>query len=217
MTPLPTAKGPPRHVLWIWLAALAGLFAAGCADARQTLGQVRADLRQAREDNDRLQAELQDARQAIADQGRQIATLQGLGEKRRELLFLVAGVRLGRYTGGADFDGKPGDDGIRVYLCPVDRDGHALKAAGEVSIQLFDLAAENDKNLLARYDLSVAEVAKHWAAGFMTYHYRFDCAWKTRPPGQPEVTVRVAFTDYFTGKTFNAQKVCQVSLAPESK
>ena len=53
------------------------------------------------------------------------------------------------------------DDGVRVYLKCIDRDGHSLKAAGDVTIQLFDLADDAKENLLARYEFPVADAA--WA------------------------------------------------------
>ncbi len=130
-----------------------------------------------------------------------------------ENLFHVTGITLGKYTAGVDLDGKGSHNGIRVYLTPIDRDGHAIKAAGAVKIQLFDLAAK--ENLLVEYDFPVEKISERWAAGFMTYHYRFDCPWPT-PPEHEDITVRAEFTDYLTGKTFTAQKVCTVKLAPSA-
>lgn len=212
MTRQPTARTPVRQMARLSSLALAGLFAAGCTYGNKQLDQARAELRQAREQNAKLTQQLEALQQTVADGQKQIQTLQGLGQKRMDLLFHVTGIKLGRYTAGVDVDGKAGDDGIRVYLRPVDRDGHAIKAAGAVTVELFDLAAKPDENLLARYDFSVEEIASYWSAGFMTYHYRFECPWKSHPPANPEVTVRAAFTDYFTGKSFTAQKVCKVKL-----
>jgi len=191
---------------------LAAAALGGCAN--QELIQARAELRQLRQQDEKLKSDLQATRQVVVDQQKQIETLRGLGDKRLELLFHVAGIRIGKYTGGTDSDGQIGDDGMRVYLRPVDRDGHALKAAGDIAIQLFDLAAEDQKNLLGEYQFPVDEIGKYWSAGFMTYHYRFDLPWKSGPPDHPEVTVRVVFTDYLTGKQFTDQKVCTVRLPP---
>ncbi len=146
---------------------------------------------------------------------KQIQTLQGLGEKRLGLLFCVTDIKLGKYTAGVDLDDRPGHDGVRVYLTPIDADGHAIKAAGAVKIQLFDLAAKTGENLVSACDFPVDKIAERWSAGFMTYHYRFECRWKT-PPKHDEITVRVEFTDYLTGKTFTAQKVCKIRLPASS-
>ena len=166
-------------------------------------------LRLCREENTKLKSDIRDMQMELLARQKQIQTLQGLGEKRMELLFCVTDIELGKYTAGADLDDKPGQDGIRVYLTPIDRDGHAIKSAGEVKIQLFDLAAK--ENLVAEYDFPVEKISERWAAGFMTFHYRFDCPWAT-PPEHNEIIVRAEFTDYLTGKTFTAQTVCKVRL-----
>ena len=217
MTLLLKARGPASRAAWLLSLGLVGLFAAGCVNNQAELQQARAQLREARAENVKLGEDLRAMQQVTVAQQKQIATLQGLGDKRAELLFSVTAVKLGRYTGGVDLDGKGGHDGIRVYVRPVDHDGHALKAAGEVKIQLFDLSAPPDENLLGTFAFPVEEIAKHWSAGFMTYHYRFDCPWRSGRPAHPEVTVRVAFTDYFTGKTFTDQKLCKIELSVEAK
>ncbi|MHC4982314.1 MAG: hypothetical protein ACYTF6_03995 [Planctomycetota bacterium] len=166
-----------------------------------------------------LEESLQKLQTTRAEQREQIRTLQGLGEKRLERLYHVTAIRLGRYTGGIDTDGKPGHEGIKVYLQPIDQHGSVIKAAGDVEIQLYDLAKPAEKNLIGKYTWPVDEAAKQWSSGFVTYHYGFVCPWKNEPPKHEEITVRVQFTDYLTGKTFAAQKLCKIkrpaSAAPE--
>jgi hypothetical protein len=215
MTRPPRSPGRAGPLDWAFWLALAAASAAGCVDDR--LVQADAEVRQYREENAKLKADVRSRQQVIAEQQEQIRTLQALGEKRLDLLFHVSAIKLGRYTAGVDLDGKDGDDGVRVYLQPVDGDGHAIKAAGAVTIQLFDLAAKAEENLLGEYNYPAEEIAKNWSAGFLTYHYRFDCPWKSSPPTHPEITVRVAFTDYLTGKQFTAQKVCTVHLPTKAK
>jgi len=213
MTATATLKKPAKTGAALCCLVLAALFAAG-RDLQTELAKANDQLRASREENEKLKGDRLAVQQVVADQQKLIQTLRGLGEKRLELLFHVTDIKLGRYTGGLDVDGEGGDDGVRVYLRPVDRDGHALKAAGDVSIRLFDLAAKPEESLLAEYEFPVEEAAKHWQAGFITYHYRFDCRWKSRPPKNPDVTVRASFTDYLTGKTFSAQKLCTVKPPP---
>ena len=189
---------------------LVGALTAGCAPPPQTEDPATL-LRQCRRENEKLKTDIQDLQTELLTRQKQIQTLQDLGEKRLELLFHVTGIKLGKYTAGVDLDKTAGHDGIRVYLTPIDADGHAIKAAGAVKIQLFDLAAKTGENLVAACEFPVDKIAERWAAGFMTYHYRFDCRWET-PPKHDEITVRVEFTDYLTGKTFTSQKVCKVKL-----
>ena len=146
----------------------------------------------------------------------QIKTLQNLGEKRLDLLFHIVKIDIGRHSGGVDIDGKSGHDVIRVFLSPRDCDGSAIKAAGDVKIILYDLAAPDGKTLISEYEFFVNEISKHWASGFMTYHYSFDCKLPATH-AHDKITIYVTFTDYLTGKTFTAQKPVTIILPQMDK
>ncbi|MFW6133396.1 MAG: hypothetical protein ACOC8F_05820 [Planctomycetota bacterium] len=205
----------PRAVTAL-LAVVGAAAGGGCRgldlsgpDESQTAGQLvelREQLAELRETNRGLQQDL------VAKRKR-IDTLMGLGDKRLEKLFHVADIKLGRYTGGVDTDGEPGHDAIKVYLRPMDADGSTIKAAGEVTIRLYDLAMPESEELLAVYTWPVEKLSQQWSSGFMTYHFSFVCPWKTRPR-HDEITVRVEFVDYLTGEHFTAQKLCKVDLPP---
>ena len=160
-----------------------------------------------------LQRQAEELRKEQAALEKQIATLQTLGPKRLDRLYHVKRIRLGSATGGVDLDGKPGDDAVKVYLEPIDQQGSIIKAAGTATVQLFDLAAPPDRNLLHKCTYDVDEMAKHWSSGFIAYYYTFESRWTT-PPAHDELTVRVEFTDYLTGRTFEKQTVCTVDLPP---
>jgi hypothetical protein len=195
-------------------AALVGL-AGGCRPGAR--GDLEHELQLARQQSARLNTELQALQQTAAAQEQQIRTLQHLGDKRLDLLFHVVNLEVGRYSTGINADDLPGDDFIRVYLIPRDAAGDPIKAAGTVTVQLFDLAAPAEANLLGTYQFPLEQVAKSWVGGFMTYHYRFDCPWKSGPPAHPDVTVRASFTDYLTGKEFTAQRLIKVALASSTQ
>ena len=146
----------------------------------------------------------------------QIKTLQNLGDKRLDLLFHVVKIDISKHSGGVDIDGKPGHDVIRIFLSPRDRDGSAIKAAGNVKIILYDLAAPEDKNLIGKYEFPIEKISKHWASGFMTYHYSFDCKLPASLT-HDKITIHVTFTDYLTGKTFTAQKSITIILPQSDK
>lgn len=173
---------------------------------------LRENSRALTEDNQKLRTQL-------ADREKQIRTLQALGPKRLEKLYYVQSIRLGRYTSGVDLDDKPGDDAVKVLLEPMDQHADAIKAPGDALVQLYDLAEPPGKNLLGEYRWNVEQLAKTWAGGFLSYHYGLECPWKSTPPGHDEITVRVEFTEYLTGKKFTAQKVCKVNppRAPSTK
>ncbi len=191
-------------------AFVLALAAGGCDPAGSGEG-LSAQLDKAKRENVKLREQAAGLQQDLKARDEHIVRLQGLGGKRMALLFTVAKIKLGR-TSGVNLDQAPGDDGVRVYLKTIDRDGHAVKAAGDVTVQLFDLAAGAPRNLLERHDFPAADAAKHFSGGFLMNQYRFDCPFKSGPPKRPELTVRVTFTDYLTGQTFTAQKVIDLAL-----
>ena len=188
---------------------LVGLVA-GCETTE--LETLQADLRAANRNVEQLQRDNDDLTAALGERDQRINTLMALGDKRLEKLPHVARIELGRHSGGTDVDGADGDDAVKVYVIPFDQDGTAIKAAGEMTVQLYDLAAEPDATFLGEYRWDVDALRKQWSSGFMSYHYSLECPWLSGPPAHDEVTVRVTFVDYLTGETFAAQAVGEVEL-----
>ena len=174
--------------------------------------QLREELESARAGAKAARQATSEAKSELARKQKRIDTLVALGPDRLKKLFYAKDIKLGQYTGGADLDGQAGCDGIKVFLRPIDANGDTIKAAGAVTVQLYDLAQPADKTLIGEYKWSVDEVAKAFSGGFLTYHFTFTCPWKSGPPKHAEITVRVEFIDYLTGKTLAAQKVCKVDL-----
>ena len=167
------------------------------------LAKAETKLHHAQRRNEALLLEL-------GEKNKQIDSLLALGEKRLESLYQVKRIALGRYTGAVDLDGKPGDDAIKVYLRPIDQDGSVIKAPGTVKIELFDLSAGPAENLVGKYQWTVEQISKQWSGGFGAYHFSFTCPWQSDPPAGDEITVRLEFVDYLTGKVFVAQKLCKI-------
>ena len=155
-------------------------------------------------------------RERLLQRDEQVLTLQALGEKRLEQLYTVKRIRLGASTCGADTDAKPGDDALKVVIEPIDQHGSVIKAAGSVKVRVFDLAAPKAKTLLAESSHDPNTVTDHWVSGFMGGYFAFTCPLPA-PPGHGELTVRVEFVEYLTGKTFTAQKVVKVALPAEAE
>ncbi len=195
-------------------AVLVGLAVVGCQPQQEA---AQKQLVKAKEEILRLETSNNSLQKAAVEQQEQIQRLQQLGAGRLEKIFHVQRIELGRYTGGVDLDGKPGDDAIKVYLRPIDRDGSTLKASGDVTIELYDLEANPKENLIGKYQWSVDEISKQWSGGFITYQYSFQCPWKSGPPSNDEITIRAEFVDYLTGKSFTIQKVCKIDLPPSAQ
>jgi hypothetical protein len=106
---------------------------------------------------------------------------------------------------------------VKVYLVPTDQDGQPLKAAGSFVIEAFDLD-QPQAPLLGRWTFDTDEAKRNWYGSFMDYTYAFTLPWKTwqKPPGHPEVTIKVAFTDALTGLTFQKQMPITIHVPPTS-
>jgi len=165
--------------------------------------------------------------QSLADRDAIIASLRkriesgsafqgvGLGD-----LFTVHRIDIVSQTGGADFDGQPGDDGVIVYVRPVDAHGDFLKAAGQFTVQLLDLTQPGAPRELAVFVFGKRdELARAWYGGLLTNHYTFRCALPPRlsPPPPREIHVRVVMLDWLTGQDFTASKTVRLNrIDPES-
>lgn len=201
----------------VLLAVVAGaVIIGGCDLPKKDHSTLARELTEKTESLRKLQQENQQLQTAFSEQKQQIRTLQQLGDRRFDLLYRIQRIELGRHTGGVNLDDIGGDDGIKVYLRPIDQDGSVIKTAGTVKIQLFDLAADPKTNLIGEYLFDVTEISKQWSSGFLAYHFSFECPWQMGPPAHKEITVRAEFTDYLTGKVLTAQKLCKIKL-PTSK
>src|SRR6185436_3713615 len=110
-------------------------------------------------------------------------------------LFTTTDIQLGRLTGGADLDpDRPGDEGLKVYVTPVDNSGQKFKAAGAIVVEAFDLAAPAASSRVGRWEFSVENAAKYWSGALLRYEYVLPCPFEKRP-AHTDVTVKVTFTD----------------------
>lgn len=206
-----TLATPPGRGILVAVALVSVALTPGClpppsADgSRQQLEDARQRVAEVEEANRLL-------RITVDEQTERIRALQGLSDRRSADIVHVESVELGRYTGGWDTDGKGGDDGVKIFLVPRDAAGDAIKATGEVRIQVFDLSQPHSRITILDTTYPAEKVAEAWAGGFLAYHFSFFCPWPEGPPEADKVTVRVEFLDYFTGKRFTEQKLCSVKL-----
>jgi len=163
-------------------------------------------------DIEQLRTANQELRREVRDLRGEVKTLRQLGDKRMDLLYKVQRITLGSVTGGVDTDGKSGDDAVKVAVVPVDQYGSTLKVAGCMKVQIYDLAAPKGRNLLAECGCDVDSAAEKWSEGMFGSYYGLTCPLRGRPPAHAELTVRVEFTEYLTGKTFTTQKVIEIDL-----
>lgn len=184
---------------------------AGCDESGVTIAELRQRNNSLERQLGQLQRDHVALQEELKQRKAQITRLQRLGTRRLDLLNPAARIEIDRLSGGYDEDGLPGDEGVVVYLRPIDAEGDVVKATGEIEIQLWDLAASTEEVLIGQYVLDAVHARKLWHGKFMTYHYTIRCPWRERPPRHDEVTVRVQFTDYVSGEVLTDQRVCKIT------
>lgn len=127
-------------------------------------------------------------------------------------LFVVDAIKIPSRSGGIDLDGAPGDDGVIVYVQPVDAAGDVIKAAGAITIQLTDLTQVGSPRSIATAEYTDPDVVKKsWYGGFMTNHYSLKIPFPDGVGSIPkELHVRVVFLDWLTGREFTESTTVSV-------
>ena len=211
MVPMRLGSISRLQTRWLVVGTLAGLMSlAGCAVKTDEVLELQRDKLELQRQLRQAEGTLAAQRETLRRKDEQISTLSKLGPERLEVLFAVEKIELGRYTGGTNLDEKGGDDGVRVYMIPKDQAGRTVTAVGSVEIDVFDLARK-EESLLMSYSFTAAEAKEHWQSGGLANHYSFTCPWKDREPLGDEITIRVKFVDYLSGRSFTATKQCSIN------
>ncbi|MEK7710711.1 MAG: hypothetical protein AAB341_02350 [Planctomycetota bacterium] len=162
-----------------------------------------------REDKARLERSVSDRDGTITSLHLQIDNLKGFGADRPTDAFAPIKLEIASLSGGANYDGQPGDDGVTVYLRPLDADGDVVKASGRIAIQLLDNSVLGSPRVVGVYVFDdIKALRKMWYGMLGTQHYTVRCPF---PPGAtlPEsrkLLVSAAFVDFLTGQTLTADK-----------
>jgi hypothetical protein len=198
---------PTIAVVGLAAVALPGCWApSNTAEQRELQTQRELIVRQ----NDQIASQ----KATIDELTKQLAAARGISGQDLENVFYPTKLVIDPLSGGYDIDGKPGDEGVVVYLQPVDAAGDVLKVAGEIRIQLYDLANPAAENLIGQYVIPVQQARDLWYGKLMTNHYTIKCPWPSGPPKHPEITVHATFIEYLTKRVVSTQGVVKVSLPP---
>jgi hypothetical protein len=191
---------------------LAAVLSLGCQPPAEVT--LRKEVSELRETIKKKDGELATQKATIDQLEKQLEVARGLSEADLKLIYYPVKLEIERLSGGESYDNKPGDDGVTVFLRPIDRDGDAIKVAGSIRIQLYDLAAPPDQNLIGEYYIPVEQSGKLWYGQLCTYHYAIKCPFPNGPPKHTEVTIRAILVDYLTKRVVSAQATCQIKLPP---
>jgi hypothetical protein len=168
-----------------------------------------------RQEKSRLERAVAQKDAAMSALSRQIEELKAFDPDWRPDAFAPVRLEIVSRSRGTDFDGLPGDDGVIVYLRPLDADGDAVKVPGRVKIQVLDNSILNAPRLLGVYEFKDAqELREAWHGRFATQHYTFKCPLPpgTALPPNRYVTVTAEFVDFLTGTVLTAVKEIPVSF-----
>jgi outer membrane murein-binding lipoprotein Lpp len=197
-----------------WCAVLAGCAHTGNTDA------LEAELREREEAQEELASELARAREDLKVAQSDASALRSqLSENQQvamtaeqaDVFFRAESLKFNMLlTSGQDRDSKPGDDALSVLLMPVDAHGDLVKLAGEIEIDLFDMALSADRQRLGQWKFTIDEVRERWHKGFLSAGYLFRLDWQT-PPVSSELTLHARMT-ISDGRQFDA--TAQVKVTP---
>lgn len=152
------------------------------ADLEGELGRLRTEVDTARHDAEQ-------ARQQLADQGR-----DRLVAEQAALLPKVTKIQLSPLlTRGVDADRDVGHERLSVLLMPVDQDGELIKLPGQVELQLVDLSLPENRRQLGTWKWTTTDVKEHWHRGLLSAGYLFEVDWQTAPVNS-QVTLHATFT-----------------------
>jgi len=162
---------------------------------RQESKRLRQKVEQLRTENEKLKGRLK--------------VLSNLPSRLEpEQFYNLKCIKLTSYTNFYDKDGDGRKEKLIVYLQPIDAFGDVIKAAGSVDVQLWDLNKPQSQALLGQWHVNPGQLQKLWFAALVKTNYRlaFDVGDKVAEFNKP-LTVKVTFTDYSTGKVFQAQRL----------
>jgi hypothetical protein len=196
------------------LLVSASPFLGGCFLVKKP-NKANVELRKENQDlRDRVK-ELE--RQHEADAARirgleqRVGTLPTLPQDRLDELFTTHDIKFGKLTGGADLDpARPGHEGLKVYVTPIDRAGDEIKAAGTFTVEAFDVSGTQPATV-GRWTFDDAAAREAWSSVLNRYNYVLTCPWQTPPTG-PNLHVSVTFVDELTQGKFT--RTIDVTVEP---
>jgi len=185
----------------------------GCGSPSAANIQLRKTNQELRDSITQLQRQHQADAASIRAYEHSRPTVPALPQDRLEGLFTTHGLAFGRLTGGDDWDSaKPGDDGLKIAVVPIDEAGDPIKMAGAFKVEAFDLD-EPDKPLIGTWTFDANQTRSMFYNHLSLYTYVLQCPWQT-VPRHGNLTVKVTFDDELTGRQFDAQRQVKANVGP---
>lgn len=194
------------------LVGLAAVAVASCRSPNQVTINLRKEKQSLETEIDQLKADREVDRARIRGLEQRIGTVPTLPQSRLNQMFTVHSIKLGQLTGGANLDpAKPGDEGVRVDLIPLDDNGDPIKATGHVTVEVFDLH-DNQPRSIGKWEFSAAQMKETWRSLGPIHEFVLDCPWQKIIPHDAKLVLKVKFIDELTQRIF--EKVEQITINP---
>ena len=195
------------RVLTIIITMATLLIAAGCQESTSTrawdkVKQLEGERVELKLKVDQLEAQ----NKQLKEQFQNLANLDS--EIRIELLTNLERIAIDKRSGFFDKDKDGTEETFITYIKTYDDAGDVVKTAGDVNLQLWDLSLDVNEALLGEWNVEAKDLKQMWMGMMMTDYYRLSYGIPSILNDiQKELTIKVKFTDYLTGKVFTEQMV----------
>ena len=186
------------------IALFIAILLTGCGGDSHVLWD---DIEGLKKENVDLKTQVESLQKENTQLTEQTATLSGLDKSTRlRDLDTLDKIRLNKRTGLYDTDENGTKETLIVYVEPLDTTQDNIKAIGTVNIELWNLNTDAAEAKLADWTLKPTELQKLWGGNIFASYYRLPFEVADILSGQEkELTVKVTFTDFLTGKVFRDQ------------
>ena len=198
----------PSTVPKRWLIASVLAVAAGCGGTDKGVA-LHYEIQSLTDEKAQIQKQMEQTKAENEQLKKQNKVLAALPDNvKGENIPGIHEVQITKLTNLYDKDKDGKKELLIVYIQPIDPDGDVFKAPGEVEVELWDLEKTPGEAKLGEWQIKPNDLRKLWFDTVMGTNYRltFDIGEKAIDPAEP-LTVKVAFTDYRTGKVFKEQKL----------
>lgn len=120
-----------------------------------------------------------------------------------------------RLTGGYDFDGRPGDEGLLLVIEPQDKSGRYVALPGELTIAVYDPTKHGEEARVAQWEYSAEESTELLRETLLGKGFHLQLPWPNDLPDQSQLTVS---TTYCTeqGERLRIRRTIQIDTGNDS-